>query len=66
LRGDNIILDSQDCLVYNPDKLTALIGVKDIIVVNTEDALLIAHRSQDQKVKDIVGELEKKKKTEYL
>jgi len=66
LRGDNIILDSQDCLVYNPDKLTALIGVKDIIVVNTEDALLIAHRNQDQKVKDIVGELEKKKKTEYL
>lgn len=66
LRGDNIILDSQECLVYNPDKITALIGVKDIIVVNTEDALLIAHRSQDQKVKDIVGELEKKKKTEYL
>ncbi|MGD2295379.1 MAG: mannose-1-phosphate guanylyltransferase [Candidatus Aminicenantes bacterium] len=66
LRGDNIILDSRDCLVYNPDKLTALIGVKDIIVVNTEDALLIAHRDQDQKVKDIVGNLEKKKKTEYL
>ncbi len=66
LRGDNIIQDSQDCLVYNPEKLTALIGVKDIIVVNTGDVLLIAHRNQDQKVKDIVGDLEKKKKTEYL
>lgn len=66
LRGDSVILDSQDCLVYNPDKLTALIGVKDIIVVNTEDALLIVHKNQDQKVKDIVGELKKKKKTAYL
>ena len=66
LRGENIVLDSQDCLLYNPDKFTALIGVKDIIIVNTEDALLIAHKNQDQKVKDIVGILEKKKKKEYV
>ncbi len=66
LKGENIILDSQDCLVYNPGKLTALIGVKDIIVVETDDALLVVHKSQDQKVKDIVEEIKKKKKTDYL
>ncbi len=66
LKGENIILDSQDCLVYNPGKLTALIGVKDIIVVETDDALLVAHKSQDQKVKDIVDQIKKKKKTDYL
>jgi mannose-1-phosphate guanylyltransferase len=66
LKGENIILDSRDCLVYNPGKLTALIGVKDIVVVDTEDALLVVHKSQDQKVKDAVEILKQKGKNEYL
>ncbi|UCC39357.1 MAG: mannose-1-phosphate guanylyltransferase [Candidatus Aminicenantes bacterium] len=66
LRGESILLDSQNCLILNPNKLTALIGVKDIIVVDTEDALLIAHKSQDQKVKDVVEKIKEKGKVEYL
>jgi mannose-1-phosphate guanylyltransferase len=65
-KGENIILDSRDCLVYNPGKLTALIGVQDVIVVDTDDALLVVHKSQDQKVKDIVKRLKKKKRTDHL
>ncbi len=65
-RTDSIVLDSENCLVYNPQKITALIGVKDIIVVNTEDALLICRKDQDQKVKNIVGIIEKKGKIEHL
>ncbi|NIO48787.1 MAG: NTP transferase domain-containing protein [Candidatus Aminicenantes bacterium] len=66
LRGESIILDSQNCLLYNPHKLTALIGVKDIIVVDTEDALLITKKNMDQKVKDVVEEIRQKGKAEYL
>jgi mannose-1-phosphate guanylyltransferase len=66
VRGEAILMDSEDCLVYNPDKLTALVGVKDIIVVETPDALLICRKDQDQKVKDVVGELKKKGRIEYL
>jgi mannose-1-phosphate guanylyltransferase len=66
IRGETIILDSQNCLVYNPDKLTALVGLRDLIVVDTGDALLIAHKSQDQKVKDIVEKIKKTGKVEYL
>ena len=66
LRGESILLDSQNCLVFNPKKITALIGVKDIIVVDTEDALLISHKSQDQKVKDIVEKIKEKGGVEYL
>ncbi|MEA3421398.1 MAG: hypothetical protein U9Q97_06970, partial [Acidobacteriota bacterium] len=65
-RTDSIVLDSENCLVYNPQKITALIGVKDLIVVNTEDALLICRKDQDQKVKNIVGIIEKKGKIEHL
>ncbi len=66
LRGANIALDAENCLLHNPRKLTALVGVKDLVVVDTEDALLICHKDQDQKVKDIVEILRKKDKDKYL
>lgn len=66
IRGENIILDSQNCLVHNPTKLTALIGVSDIVVIDTEDALLICRKNLDQKVKDIVERIRKKEKGKYL
>jgi mannose-1-phosphate guanylyltransferase len=65
-RGESIILETRGCQVYNPDRLTALIGIEDIIVVNTDDALLICHRDHDQKVKEIVEGLKKRGKAEYL
>jgi mannose-1-phosphate guanylyltransferase len=66
VRGDGLILDAENNLVYNPDKLTALVGVKDLIVVETDDALLICPKDLDQKVKEIVAELKKRLKKEYL
>ncbi len=65
-RGEGIILDSQNCLLYNPHKLTALIGVNDIIVVDTEDALLITQKNMDQKVKEVVEKIKQKGKVKYL
>ncbi len=48
-RGEVLALSSQDCVVYGPERFTALLGVKDIIVVQTKDATLVcdAKRSQD-------------------
>jgi len=46
--------------------LTALVGVKDLIVIETEDALLISHKGQDQKVKDILKKIQQKGKIKYL
>ncbi|MBN2246894.1 MAG: mannose-1-phosphate guanylyltransferase [Candidatus Aminicenantes bacterium] len=66
IKGDAIQLDSQNCLCYNPEKFTALVGVKDIIVVNTEDALLVCRKDLDQKVKDVVQKLQILKKEELL
>ncbi|MBN1273742.1 MAG: mannose-1-phosphate guanylyltransferase [Candidatus Aminicenantes bacterium] len=62
LKGSGIFLDSNNCLLYSPHKLTALVGIEDIIVVDTEDALLICHKDRDQKVKEIVDNLLKTKK----
>ncbi|MEZ4646229.1 MAG: hypothetical protein R3E31_26490 [Chloroflexota bacterium] len=48
---------AQDCLVYNyqPDKLVAVVGVEGMIVVNTEDAVLIVHKDQIPLVKKLVN-----------
>lgn len=65
-RGEVLSLDSDECLTYSPDKVTALIGVRDLIVVDTEDALLICHKDKDQLVKEIVAMLQKEDRTELL
>ena len=66
LKGECITIDTQNCLVHNPDKLTALIGLKDLVIVNTEDALLICKKDMDQKVKQVVTALQKKGQKKYL
>lgn len=66
LRGECITIDTKNCLVHSPDKLTALIGLKDLVIVNTDDALLICKKDTDQKVKQVVSTLQKKGGKKYL
>lgn len=63
---DSVILDSENNFVDARGKLVALLGVKDLIVVDTPDALLVASRDRAQKVGDIVKELEKRSRHELL
>ncbi len=63
---EGLPLDAEGCLVYGGGKVAALVGVKDLIVVDTPDALLVCHRDRAQDVKRIVEELEKRGLTEYL
>jgi mannose-1-phosphate guanylyltransferase len=66
VRGQAIVVDSHDCLVQSPDKLVALVGVEDLIVVETADALLICKRGASQDVREVVDRLEQEKRRELL
>lgn len=55
--GGMLALDGTNNYIYSPKKFVALVGVKDLVVVDTEDALLIAHRDHSQDVGKIVKEL---------
>ena len=67
LRGDgdgnvsesdgHISIDAQNNYAFSPKKFVALVGVTDLVIVDTEDALLIAHRDHSQDVGKIVKEL---------
>ncbi len=64
--GGIITLESADNYVYSPKKFVALVGVQDLVVVETEDALLIADRKHSQDVGKIVKELAATGQTELL
>jgi mannose-1-phosphate guanylyltransferase len=66
LHGDSLIIDSSSCLLYSPSKLIALVGLKDVIVVDTKDALLVCRKDQDQRVRDIIEALKKRNARKYL
>jgi mannose-1-phosphate guanylyltransferase len=66
LRGQAIAVDSHHCLVHSPDKLVALVGVKDLIIVETADALLICKRGASQDVREVVERLEREQRRELL
>jgi mannose-1-phosphate guanylyltransferase/mannose-6-phosphate isomerase len=66
-RGEVLALGAKNCLVWNPGRMTALIGVRDIVVVEAGDALLICDAALDQKVKEVVDALKKTKRlNKYL
>lgn len=55
--GETILEDVRDCYVHAEDRLVGLVGVSDLVVVDTPDALLVAHRDQAQLVKTIYNRL---------
>jgi mannose-1-phosphate guanylyltransferase len=65
-KGDVITIDSRDNIVYADKEVVALIGVDDLVVVDTGDTLLIGHKQQMQKVKDVVERLRAQGRSELL
>lgn len=59
LDGNVLTLDSHGCLVRSEDILTATVGLKDIIVVSTRDAILVADKASAGKVKTLVENLKR-------
>jgi mannose-1-phosphate guanylyltransferase len=66
VRGSFIGIDAGASLVHSPGKLVAIVGVRDLIVVETDDALMICRRGRSQDVRKVVEILEKKGLKEYL
>jgi mannose-1-phosphate guanylyltransferase len=64
--GDVRAIDTRRAFVYSPDKLVALIGLEDVIIIDTPDALLIADRSRSDEVKKIVENLQAQGRTDLL
>ena len=56
--GDQIVIDSRRTVIWSTtERVVAVVGIDDVVVVDTADALLVTRRSTAQSVKDVVGHL---------
>ena len=64
--GEVINIGTTDSLIHTDGKMIAVVGLDNIVVVDTKDALLVASKSHAQDVKQIVEKLKEEKRTELL
>ena len=65
-RGDVQLQDTRDTLVFGDRRLIATLGVEGLIIVDTDDALLVADRSRSQDVREVVEDLKRANRSEHL
>jgi len=65
LIGDALTHSTRNSYVHSSDQLVAIVGLEDVVVVTTEDAVLVAHRDQAQDVKHIAEQLKIEQRTEH-
>ena len=67
VKGDHVSIDSEDCLIYGKNKkMIATLGLKDVVIVDTDDALLVADKSRDFEIKKIIEKLEEEGREDLL
>jgi len=66
MRGDVVAHDTRNALLLAQHRLLGAVGVQDVIVIETPDAVLVAQKDRAQDVKEIVGRLKQLKRTEHL
>ena len=66
LRGDVQLQGSENCYIRAEKRMVSVLGLSDMVVIETDDAVLVASKDEAQKVKDIVGRLDAAKRTEHV
>lgn len=64
LQGSVVTMDATGCVVHSNDRLTAVVGVKDLVVVSTADAVMVIPRARAQDVRELVDKLKTEKRPE--
>jgi mannose-1-phosphate guanylyltransferase len=64
--GGHLAIEANDNYIFSPKKFVALVGVENLVVVDTEDALLIVNRDNSQDVGKIVKELSQSGRTDLI
>jgi mannose-1-phosphate guanylyltransferase len=63
--GNWLGLDAKNCLIHAPDRLVVVLGMRDAIIVDTPDALLVGDLKRSQEVRELVDELKKRGYASY-
>lgn len=66
VRGDVLLEDTTNSYIYSQDRLVATVGIENIVVVETQDAVLVVNKNNVQQVKMLVNQLQRAGRTEFL
>ncbi len=64
VQGPVVTVDTTGCVLHSDGRLTAVVGVKDLVVVSTSDAVMVVPRARSQEVRELVAKLKAGKRTE--
>lgn len=64
LKGDVIVQNTKNSFIYGTDKLICTLGLENVVIVDTQDALFVANKDQVSDVKNIVADLKKNQRKE--
>lgn len=66
IAGNVVSINTSDCVIQGQDKLIATVGLRDMIVVDTDDAILISSKEHAGEIKQVLAALREQGKTQYL
>jgi mannose-1-phosphate guanylyltransferase len=66
VEGEAVLIDTRGSMILGQGRLVAAIGLEDMIIIDTEDAILVCPRSRAQDVRKVVDALRRARKTRYL
>jgi mannose-1-phosphate guanylyltransferase/mannose-6-phosphate isomerase len=64
VHGPVVTMDASGCVVHSDGRLTAVVGVKDLVIVSTSDAVMVIPRARSQEVRELVAKLKAAKRPE--
>ena len=65
IEGDAVVQDAQDCFIRSEGRMVAAVGVRDLVIVDTPDAVLVLNRHAAEDVKALVAQLERAGRDEH-
>lgn len=66
VKGEAVVIDSSGCVIRSADRVVAAVGLKDVIVIDSGDALLVVSQEHVQEVRKVVEELKKRGRTDLV
>lgn len=64
--GEFVGVETNNCIVFSPKKTVATLGVSDLIIVETDDVLMVCAKEKAQEIKKIIEKLKDEKREELL
>lgn len=65
-QGMSVLINSKNCMVLNDQRITAVVGCEDLLIIDTDNGLLVCKRGDSQNVKEVVDYLRRKGLDQYL